>query len=147
MMLTLLISGLLTQAAPVAVERTPFNVEVPAVEHVTADPTCGGRVGMSAIATCFATTQAGAATAVDAFDADFTNHGWLAADGSNNRIIYVKRKAEGGCEAFQLLAFAGEGAAAAPAAPAYIALAAIPGDICVASPATSPISAAPLAPQ
>ena len=130
----------MTQAAAPAA----LQVEVPVVPGLTADPTCGGREGLNTIATCFATTQAAAEGAVDALHADFTNQGWLAADGQDNRIVYVKRKPDGGCDAFQLLAFAGANNVSAPAAPAYLALAAIPGDICAAAPAAP---AAPATPQ
>lgn len=126
----------MTQAAQPA--PAPLQVQVPAVQGVTADPTCGGREALTRLATCLATTQAAVETAVDAMNVEFERQGWLAADGAENRIVYVKRKAEGGCDAFQLLAFAGSDAVSAPAAPAYIALAAIPGDICAAAPASPP---------
>ena len=122
-------AGLGGQTPPVP---APMNVEIPAVAGATADPTCGGRPGMTSLATCVSTTQAGAQGLMDAYDVAFASQGWLAANGTDNRVIYVKRKPEGGCDAFQVLAFAAENAVAAPEAPAYIAFAAIPGDICVA---------------
>ncbi len=135
MMLTLLISGLLMQAAPVAVERTPLNVEVPTVEGVTSDPTCGGREAMAAIATCFATTQAAAEGVADTWNTAFMAQGWLPADGRENRVVYVRRKDGGGCDAVQLLAFAQNMRTPDPAAPAYLALANVPGDVCATGPA------------
>ena len=122
----------LTQAAAPAAP-TPLQVTVPTVPGLTADPTCGGREALTAIATCLVTTQAGIESAVDVLNADFEAQGWIPADGRDNRIVYVKRKPEGGCDAFQLLAFAGGNNLSAPAAPGYLALAAIPGNICAAA--------------
>ena len=139
-MLIALAALTMAQASPPA--PTPLQVQVPVVPGLTADPTCGGREGLNTIATCFVTTQAAAETVVDALNADFSNQGWLAADGRENRVVYVKRKPGGGCDAFQLLAFAGANNVSAPAAPAYLALAAIPSDICTAAitaPATPPV--------
>lgn len=131
--MTILIALAALTMTQAATAPTPLQVEVPVVPGLTADPTCGGREGLNTIATCFATTQAAVETVVDALNADFTGQGWLPADGQDNRIVYVKRKPEGGCDAFQLLAFGGANNVSAPAAPAYLALAAIPGDICTAA--------------
>ncbi len=141
--MTILTGLLVLGAIQAAAAPTPLQVTVPSVPGVSADPTCGGRSGLTTIATCLATTQANVETAVDALDADFGTQGWLAADGSENRVIYVKRRAEGGCDGFQLMAFAGQSATVAPAAPAYIALAAIPGDVCSAAPAAPATPATP----
>jgi hypothetical protein len=119
---------------------SPMDVTVPAVAGVTADPTCGGRSQMTAIATCVVTTQAAISSVLDAWTAEFERQGWLAAGGGDNRVVYVRRRAEGGCDGFQVLAFA-DGVVAAPAAPAYLAMAAIPGNVCAGQPAT------PAAPQ
>ena len=137
-MLVALMGLVLTQAAtsPAApAAPAALQVSVPTVPGVTADPTCGGREHLTTIATCLATTQAGVEAAVDALNADFVTQGWIPADGRDNRIVYVKRRSEGGCDGFQLLAFGPDTGIIAPAAPAYLALAAIPGDICAAEPA------------
>jgi len=136
MTMTALFTALLLQTAPAPAPATapsPLDVQVPPIAGVTADPTCGGRPGMAAIATCLATTQVAIESAVDAYNTAFAAQGWIAAEGSENRIIYVRRKPEGGCDAFQLLAFADNMQSGAPAAPAYLALAAVPGDVCTAS--------------
>lgn len=119
-------------------QPAPLDVVVPEVNGVTADPTCGGRAEIARQAFCVATTQAGAESVVSAFTAAFEQQGWVAADGRENVIVYVKRKPDGGCDAFQLIAFADDQRAPAPAAPAYIGMATIPGDICRADqPATT----------
>lgn len=122
----------LTQAAPPAAPAGAprLEVDIPDLDGATADPTCGGRATVARQAFCVTTTQAGAETLMDAYAAAFTRQGWIAAGGRPNLVVYVKRKPEGGCNAFQVLAFTAEGAAPSPAAPAWFAFAAIPGDIC-----------------
>jgi hypothetical protein len=117
-------------AAPAAPQ---LNVEIPELERVTADPTCGGKTALvEQRVFCVTTTQAGIGAVVDAYSAAFSTQGWLPAGGSENLIIYVKRKPEGGCDGFQMLAFADDTRVAAPA---WLAFAPIPGDVCAAQPA------------
>jgi hypothetical protein len=127
-------------AAVLAQTPAPLDVTVPAVEGVTADPGCGGRAQLATMATCVVTTQAAISGVIDAWTADFERQGWLAAGGGDNRVVYIRRRPEGGCDGFQVLAFA-DGTVAAPAAPAYLAMASIPGNVCAAQPAP------PAAPQ
>jgi hypothetical protein len=140
MSLSILMAAVLAQTATPA---PPLDVRVPPVAGVTSDPTCGGRAQLATMATCVATTQAAIEGVIDAWTAGFAEQGWLAAGGGDNRVVYVRRRPEGGCDGFQIMAFA-DGTVAAPAAPAYLAMAAIPGDVCAAQP-TAP--AAPAAPQ
>lgn len=135
MSLSILMAAVLVQTPPAS-----LDVTVPAVAGVTADPGCGGRAQLATMATCVVTTQAAISGVIDAWTADFEQQGWLAAGGGDNRVVYVRRRPEGGCDGFQVLAFA-DGTVAAPAAPAYLAMASIPGNVCAAQPAT------PTAPQ
>ncbi|MBU1345494.1 MAG: hypothetical protein KKA16_00920 [Alphaproteobacteria bacterium] len=136
MWITAVLLGISLQPAPSVVAPTPgaLDVDVPTLAGAVADPTCGGRQAMTAVATCVSTTQAAIEGVVDAWNAAFEAQGWLAADGSDNRIVYIRRREAGGCDAFQVLAFADNMASIAPAAPAYLALAPIPGDVCAAEP-------------
>lgn len=111
------------------------TVEVPEVAGATADPTCGGRADLARIAFCIASTQAGMQGVADAYSAAFSAQGWLVGAGDANLVVFVRRKDGGGCEAFQMQAFADETRAPGPGAPAYLAFASIPGDVCAASPA------------
>lgn len=119
---------------------TPLNVEIPELDRVTPDPTCGGKAALVQQGVfCVTTTQAGIGAVVDAYSAAFAQQGWLAAGGTDNLVIYVKRKPEGGCDGFQMLAFADDTRVAAPAGPAWLAFANIPGDVCAAqTPAPAP---------
>lgn len=137
-----LVASLLGQIPAPAGPGAPTNLEIPEIGGTVSDPTCGGRPAVAQQAFCVSTTQAAMQSVADQYNAAFAAQGWLAADGENNRIIYVKRKDEGGCLAFQLLAFADETRPAAPAAPGYLAFATIPGDIC----STQPQAATPPAP-
>ena len=130
------------QAAPPAPPApAPMQIDIPLIDGTSGDPTCGARPALAQQATCVQTTQAAISDVLDRYDAAFQAQGWLAADGASNVVIYVKRRAAGGCDGFQVLAFAQDNAAPAPGAPAWLAFAAIPGDVCgqrPAAPATPP---------
>ena len=128
-----------TPAAPTSVPLGQI-VELPDVQGATADPTCGGRAAMARIAFCTASTQAGMQAVADTYTADFARQGWLVGTGNANLIVYVRRKEAGGCEAFQMQAFSDGSRASGPDAPAYLAFAAIPGDVCVDEPAETGVA-------
>ncbi len=122
----------MAQQAPV-----PLQVAIPELAAATSDPTCAGRPALAQQAFCVSTTQAGIGALVDVYSAAFAQQGWLAAGGGENRVVYVKRRPAGGCDGFQMMAFADDTRPAAPAATAWLAFAAIPGDVC-AAPAPAP---------
>lgn len=126
-------------ALPVAAQEAAppaQTVELPQVAGATADPTCGGRAELARIAFCISSTQAGMQGVADAYSAAFTGQGWLVGAGDANLIVFVRRKEGGGCEAFQMQAFTDEARTPGPGAPAYLAFATIPGDVCANRPAT-----------
>jgi hypothetical protein len=129
---SILIAAMLAQT-PAA----PLDVTVPVVAGVTEDPGCGGRAQLATMATCVATTQAAIGGVIDTWTTAFASQGWLAAGGGENRVVYIRRRPEGGCDGFQILAFA-DSDVVAPAAPAYIAMAAIPGNVCAAAAEAAP---------
>ncbi|WP_374598362.1 hypothetical protein [Brevundimonas sp.] len=128
-----------SQAAQAAenTTRPALNVELPNVAGTTVDPTCGGLAELARIAFCVASTQAGMQAVADAYTSDFAQQGWLVGAGDENLIVYVRRRDGGGCDAFQMRAFTDESRVPAPGAPAYLAFATIPGDICSTAPAES----------
>ena len=121
-------------AAPAIARQVPapLQVEIPEVAAAASDPTCGGKPALAQQALCVSTTQAGIEALVDVYSAAFAQQGWLAAGGGENRVVYVKRRPAGGCDGFQMMAFADDTRPAAPAATAWLAFAAIPGDVCAA---------------
>lgn len=139
-MIALMIAGLVALSpaqaapAPAAVARAALDVQIPELPGTTADPTCGGKPAMAQQAFCVATTMAAMQGQADQYDAAFKSQGWIAADGGANLTVYVRRREGGGCDGFQQLAFADDARAIAPAAPAWFAFAAIPGDVCSAAP-------------
>ena len=138
----------LAQTPPPAATPAPhaLQVEIPELDRVTTDATCGGKPEIARQAFCVSTTQAGIGAVVDAYSAAFSRQGWLPAGGSDNLIVYVKRKEGGGCDGFQMLAFSDETRLPAPGAPAFLAFATIPGDVCAEHPAAPANPAGPPAP-
>ncbi|MFC7377499.1 hypothetical protein [Brevundimonas sp. GCM10030266] len=130
-------------AASPAPAPAPLQIEIPELDRVTADPTCGGRAYLVQQATCVTTTQTNIGPAVDAYSAAFSQQGWLAAGGRENLVVYVKRRETGGCDGFQMMAFADDAQTEGPDAPAWLAFAPIPGDVCATT--TPPTPAAPAA--
>lgn len=112
----------------------PLQVEVPELPTATSDPTCGGRVGLSQQAMCVMTTQGAIGGLVDTYSEAFSRQGWIAAGGDDNLVVYVKRRPAGGCDGFQMLAFADESRVPGPGEAAWLAFATIPGDVCAARP-------------
>lgn len=135
MILSFIVGGMVVvgqTAAAGSPSPAALDVNIPQVQGLEADPTCGGRAALVSVAFCMSTTQAAAEGVVTQLSAAFAQQGWLAADGRENLVVYVKRKPDGGCDSFQMVAFAEDSRPAAPAAPAYLALATIPVDICKA---------------
>lgn len=131
-------------AAPAMAQTpAPLQVEIPELPTAVNDPTCGGKVGLAQTAMCVMTTQGAIGGLVDAYSEAFRLQNWLAAGGENNRVVYVRRRPEGGCDGFQMLAFADESRVPGPAEPAWLAFASIPGDVCTAQPASPAATPAP----
>ena len=126
-----------TPAPAAAPAPTALQVELPLIENVTRDPTCGGRTALTQRALCVQTTQIAIGGVVEKYEQDFARQGWLPASGRENLVVYVKRQPDGGCDAFQLLAFTDETRTPAPAEPAWLAFAGIPGNICTNAPAAT----------
>ena len=124
------------QEVPAPTASAAQTVELPEIAGAAPDPTCGGRAELARIAFCISSTQAGMQGVADAYTTAFNSQGWLVGAGDANLIVFVRRKEGGGCEAFQMQAFADETRTPGPGAPAYLAFATIPGDVCAASPAT-----------
>lgn len=131
-------------AAPAMAQTpTPLQVEIPELPTAVSDPTCGGKVGLAQQAMCVMTTQGAIGGLVDAYSEAFRLQSWLAAGGENNRVVYIRRRPEGGCDGFQMLAFADETRVPGPGEAAWLAFAAIPGDVCAARPTAPAATPAP----
>jgi hypothetical protein len=129
------------QAAPAAPQ--PGAVEQLLLPGATAAPDCGGLNGMAGRAVCVSAPMADMDRLAQAYVAALGQRGWIAADGADNRVVFVRRRAEGGCDGLQMQAFYDTTRPAAPDAIAYLGFGAIPGNLCADQPATATPAPAP----
>lgn len=122
-------------AAPAAPSVGPgvAATGVPVLAPAVASSDCGGLVRTPAFCVTAPLEQVGALA--DTYLAQFEKDGWLPADGDDNRVILVKRRASGGCDGLQMIAFYDESKPAEATAPGYLGFATIPGDVCAGQPA------------
>jgi len=134
-----------TRPAPV-----PAQAADPAQQLVlpgaTRAPDCGGRAELARIAFCVTAPIGTMNTLGEAYVAKLGETGWLPADGSDNRVVFVRRRDSGGCDGLQMLAFYNEDQPVDESTPGFFALTAIPGDVCASAPAQS-APAQPAAPE
>ena len=134
------IRALMQEAAPsAAASDNASPAESPMEQMIlpgaTRAPDCGGREQLAQMAFCVTApiTQMGALG--EAYIARMGEMGWLPADGSENLVIFVRRREAGGCDGVQMIAFYNEDQPVEETSPAYLAFAVIPGDVCAAQPA------------
>lgn len=121
--------------APAAVAPVEnFPILAPAVPA----PDCGGLLKTPAYCISAELTQVGA-LAEQYIDA-MAKESWLAADGDENRVIFVRRKPDGTCDGMQMVAFYDEARPVGPTTLGYLGFAQIPGNICRAPTAQGPAS-------
>ena len=126
--------GLQAAAAP-TFAPAPAPADVAVLTGATEARDCGGLLQTPAY--CVGSTLAAVGAIAEAYVTDLQGKGWISAGGGANRVIFVKRHEGGGCDGLQMQAFYDVNRPAAPEAPAYLAFAVIPRDICVAeTPAT-----------
>ena len=126
-----------SQAPAAAPQGGPAEVGLLPGAELSAD--CGALNNLAGRAWCV-TAQLGQIGALaDAYIADLEAKGWLAAGGDENRVVFIKRRAAGGCDGMQMVAFYDTAKTAVAELPAYLGFATIPGDVCAAQ------SAAPVA--
>lgn len=110
-------------AAPVAIP-TDIPVQAPAV----AAPDCGGL--LRAPAFCMTARMDEIGPLAESYMRQLEEKGWIAADGDDNRVIFVKRREAGGCDGLQMVAFFDTTKPQAAEAPAFLGFAYVPGDVC-----------------
>ena len=104
---------------------------------------CGALNNLAGRAWCV-TAQLGQIGALaDAYIADLETKGWLAAGGDENRVVFIKRRAAGGCDGMQMVAFYDTTKTAIAELPAYLGFATIPGDVCAAQSAAPAAAGSP----
>ncbi len=154
MMKTLLIAAVLAAASPsltlaqntaapapqAPVQTAPTVPPGPAATGMLVLPPateaadCGGLLRSPAFCVTAQLDQIGALA--DAYSEHLASLNWLAADGDDNRVIFVRRREGGGCDGLQMIAFYDESKPAEATAPGYLGFAVIPGDVCTSGPAS-----------
>lgn len=121
------------QAAP-AIPPGPAATGMPVLPPATEAADCGGLLRSPAFCVTAQLDQIGALA--DAYTERLSTLNWLAADGDDNRVIFVRRREGGGCDGLQMVAFYDVSKPAEATAPGYLGFAVIPGDVCAATPET-----------
>lgn len=111
----------------------PAATGMPILPPATEAPDCGGLLRSPAFCVTAQLDQIGALA--EAYEAHLGTLGWLAVDGDDNRIIFVRRRDGGGCDGLQMVAFYDETKPAEATSPGFLGFAVIPGDVCTAAPA------------
>ncbi|ASD26756.1 hypothetical protein [Brevundimonas diminuta] len=120
------------QTAP-TIPPGPAATGMPVLPPATETADCGGLLRSPAFCVTAQLDQIGALA--DAYTEHLATLNWLAADGDDNRVIFVRRRDGGGCDGLQMVAFYDETKPAEATAPGYLGFAVIPGDVCTAAPA------------
>jgi len=107
---------------------------MPVLPPATEAADCGGLLRSPAFCVTAQLDQIGALA--DAYSEHLASLNWLAADGDDNRVIFVRRREGGGCDGLQMIAFYDESKPAEATAPGYLGFAVIPGDVCSSGPAS-----------
>ena len=121
------------QTAP-TVPPGPAATGMPVLPPATEAADCGGLLRSPAFCVTAQLDQIGALA--DAYTEHLASLNWLAADGDDNRVIFVRRREGGGCDGLQMIAFYDESKPAEATAPGYLGFAVIPGDVCTSGPAS-----------
>ena len=128
-------------APAAALQGGPAEVGLLPGAELSAD--CGALNNLAGRAWCV-TAQLGQIGALaDAYIADLETKGWLAAGGDENRVVFIKRRAAGGCDGMQMVAFYDTTKTAIAELPAYLGFATIPGDVCAAQSAAPAAAGSP----
>lgn len=132
-MKTIFIAALaVLSATPALAQTEPAAAPtMPLAQGVSAAPDCGGVV-MATPAVCVQTTLVNLQPVFDAYADFLTANGWISVSAIENGLIMARPREGGGCDGLQFIAFTAPDQARVPTAPAYLAFAPVPGDICPA---------------
>jgi len=121
--------GLPTQA-----QTALANPVVPLLEGVRPAPDCGNLYDLAGKAFCVTAPLSGMEAAGKAYIAHLEGEGWLVADGNDRRVVFIRRRDGGGCDALQMLAYFDRSLPDEATTPGYLAFSTIPGDACATAP-------------
>ncbi|MDP2116309.1 MAG: hypothetical protein Q8J71_02810 [Brevundimonas sp.] len=129
-------------AGPATAQESSASPETLVLPGATLAPDCGNLYGLAGRAFCVSAPLAGIGALAEAYIADFGARGWLPAGGEDNRVVFVRRRDNGGCDGLQMQAFYDTSRPAGPDAVGYLGFGPIPGNVC----SYPPEPAAPPAP-
>lgn len=118
---------------------TPDQLVLPGA---TLAPDCGNLYGLAGRAFCVSAPLSTIGTLAEAYIAEFQTREWLPAGGDDNRVVFVRRRPEGGCDGLQMQAFYDTSRPAGPDSVGYLGFAPIPGNVC-AAPTAAPTQTPP----
>ena len=126
--------------APTGPQGQPWT-EAPVLTGATVAPDCGNLHNLAGRAFCVTAPLGQMEGLADAYVASLQGMGWMAVDGDNNRVVFIKRTGDGVCDGIQMIAFYDTAKPAVPESPAWLGFATIPGNICAPRPAATPAPA------
>lgn len=132
-------------AAPAVAQDAAPTADQLVLPGATLAPDCGNLYGLAGRAFCVSAPLASIGTLADAYIADLQTKGWIPADGDDNRVVFVRRRDNGGCDGLQMQAFYDTSRPTGPASLGYIGFGPIAGDVCAAR-APTPQPANPAGP-
>ena len=106
--------------------------DMPVLGVAQSSPDCGNLHGLNGQAFCVMAPLVGIGDLAETYISTLESQGWLVASGESNRVVFIKRRPEGGCDGMQMIAFYDTARPPAPEAKGYLGFAIIPGDICTA---------------
>ena len=134
----------LMMAAVAALLATPAMAQVPSTSPdatvlpgATLAPDCGNLYGLAGRAFCVSAPLAGIGALAETYIAALQTRGWIPAGGEDNRVVFVRRRATGGCDGQQMLAFYDTSRPVGPDAIGYLGFGSIPGNVCADQPAAA----------
>lgn len=138
----LLASPAMAQEAPAA-PPVMTSTEAMVLPGATLAPDCGNLYGLAGRAFCVSAALAAIGTLADAYIATLEANGWIAADGDDNRVVFVRRREGGGCDGLQMQAFYDTLRPVGPDSIGYLGFGVIPGDVCADQPPAPAAAPAP----
>lgn len=123
------------EAAP-----TPEQLVLPGAT-LAAD--CGNLYGLAGRAFCVSAPLASIGALADAYVADLQSKDWIPAGGDDNRVVFVRRRAGGGCDGLQMQAFYDTSRPTGPTSIGYLGFGPIPGDVCAGQQPPAPAAEPP----
>ena len=116
--------------APTAQPQGSPATDMPVLGAAQVSPDCGDLHGLNGKAFCVTAPLASVGALAETYISTLETQGWLVASGESNRVVFVKRRPEGGCSGMQMVAFYDTARPAVPETAGYLGFATIPGDIC-----------------